>query len=540
MKFLNYLIFIFISIMVFTACASIATLSGGPKDVLPPKLDSLRSTPNFQTRYKPGKVFLHFNEWIVLKGQEQILVSPPLSKKPKVKQKGKHISIEFDKQDTLRENTTYNINFGKTITDFTEGNPVPNYSFVFSTGDVIDSLEFTGKVINSIDNKPEKDILVMLYDQKEDSIVVNSKPYYFAYTDETGSFRITNIREGSFKVFALKDANANFLYDNVLEKIGFIDTMMRISNDTLARKIEISVFQPDIPMQIKDNNISDYGKISIANSRKPDSLRIISSSVKILEKEIIKDSTLIWFDIQEPFDSIQLVLKSEDKTDTLNIKQRKKFEKPVKLNVRTVKGIINIHPEKSVLLDFNQPVFLADTSGIEISDTGNIKQKFTVENDSSNLRQFRIKGNWKDDTVYKLSVLPGAFRGLFYQVNDSILINFRTFRRSDFGNLICQFDSLDRTIQYIVQLKQKDNIIDERIIKNKEKETLKFPGLEPGIYVADVIIDENKNGRWNGGDYFRKLHPEKTIKFQLNELKKNWDQLEKLSIKHGKKNETKN
>lgn len=107
--------------------------------------------------------------------------------------------------------------------------------------------------------------------------------------------------------------------------------MMRISNDTLARKIEISVFQPDIPMQIKDNNISDYGKISIANSRKPDSLRIISSSVKILEKEIIKDSTLIWFDIQEPFDSIQLVLKSEDKTDTLNIKQRKNLRNQLSL-----------------------------------------------------------------------------------------------------------------------------------------------------------------------------------------------------------------
>lgn len=534
MKFLNYLIYIFFTILVFTGCANIATLSGGPKDLLAPRMDSLKSTPNFQTRYKPLKVNLHFDEWIILKNQDQILVSPPVPKKPKVKQKGKHISIEFDKKDTLRENTTYNMNFGNSICDFTEGNPVSNFSFVFSTGDKIDSLEFEGKVLNSYENKPEKDFLVMLYDQKDDSVVIKSEPYYFAYTNESGSFRITNIREGLFKVFVLKDANANFLYDNVSEKIGFIDTMVRISADTLKSKIEIKVFQPDIAVQIKDKNIADYGKISLALSRKPDSLKILNSTVKILEKESIKDSVFVWFDTSEPFDSIQLVIKIEDKTDSLNIKQRKKFNKPAILKALVPKGIVSIHPDKAILLDFNQPVFLIDTTGIEISDTGKVRQVFTVKNDSLNLRQFRINGNWKDDMVYSITVLPGVFKGLHNQFNDSISMNFRTLKRSDFGTLICQIDSLDTETQYIIQLKQKENIIAERIIRDKSVEELKFPGLEPGNYMIDVIIDDNKNGRWNGGNYFRKLQSEKTLKFQLNELKKNWDQVEKLSIKQGK------
>ena len=531
MKLLKSVILILIAVCVFTGCASIASLSGGPKDVTPPKLDSLKSTPNFQTRYRPEKAILYFDEWINLRNPNQILVSPPLLKNPHIRQRGKHISIEFDKTDTLRENTTYNLNFGNSIVDFTEGNPVSNFSFIFSTGDMIDSLEFRGRVKNAYDDKPEKDMLVMLYDQEEDSVVIKSKPYYFAYTNESGDFRITHIKEGYFKVFALKDANANYLYDNVSEKIGFIDTMIFITYDTLKKNILINVFQPDIPLQIKDKGITDYGKISLVFSRKPDSLRVIDSSVKILEKEILKDSTFLWFDASEPHDSIQLTLKSEDRIDTLNIKSRKKYDKPFNLVCKTTKGKANIHPDKPVILLFNQPVFINDTSGLAITDTAMIRQFFSIAIDSSNNRQILIEGKWNEENEFELLAMPGVFKGLHDQVNDSIPLKFKSLKRNNFGNLICQFDSLNSDIQYLIYLKQKEKTIEEHIIRDKEKVELKFVGLVPGNYFIEVVVDENKNGRWNGGNYLKKLHSEKTLKFQLNELKKNWDQLEKFNLK---------
>ncbi len=526
----NFGIFI-VLLLGLSSCANVASLTGGPKDDKPPIPDSVKSTQNFQTRFKPSKIKLVFDEWITLKNPEQILISPPTSNNPVIRQRGKYVSVEIDKNDTLRENTTYNLNFGNSITDFTEGNPLKNYSFIFSTGDKIDSLSFHGKVINSVDNKPEKDILVMLYDRYEDSIVVKSKPYYFAYTNETGLFRINNIKEGKYKVFALKDANSNYLFDNISEKIAYIDSLFHISSDTMKQDLILSLFQPDLPLQIKDKNIAAYGKIVLMYSRKPDSVRIINSSVKILAKESIKDSILIWYDVPESVDSVQMILKSESMTDTLVLKTRKKVDTPINLISKSEKGSKIINPDKPLLIEFNQPVETADSSLIEITDSNKIRHVFNIEKDANNKRIIKIRGNWDETKKYIFSALPGAFKGLHKQINDSIIINFKTYKRSDFGNITCSFDSLDSNVDYIVQLKQKENIIEERSIKNLIRADMKFPGLEPGLYSLDIIIDENKNGRWNAGDYFAKKQAEKIIKFQMNELKKNWDQTQKISLK---------
>jgi len=182
-------------------------------------------------------------------------------------------------------------------------------------------------------------------------------------------------------------------------------------------------------------------------------------------------------------------------------------------------------------LEFNQPVILSDTSNIKCTDTNKVDKVFYIEKDSFNKRSFKIKANWSEEKNYIFSVLPGAFKSLHGLSNDSITINFRTLKRSNYGNLICVFDSLDSKNQYIIQLKQKDRLIEEQIISNKEKAEVRFVGIDPGNYSVDVILDENKNGRWNGGDYFKKLQSEKIIRFQLNELKKNWDQSQNLSLK---------
>lgn len=541
MRFWYFLIFGLLLTLIFWACATVATLSGGPKDETPPRLDSLKSTLNYQTNFRPSGIVLYFDEWISLRNINQILVSPPLSASPVIKQRGKRVTLEFDDPDDFRENTTYNINFGNSIVDFTEGNPYSNFAFIFSTGDIIDSLIIRGRVIDAYDEKPEKDALVMLYDDHSDSVVVKSRPYYFAFTDASGNFSISNIKEGYYKVFAIKDANANFLFDNISERIAFPDSLVYVTGDTISPYVQMRMYLPDLPLNIRSSSISAWGKISLEYSRRPDSLVILDSTVRILETENLKDSTFLWYDTSQAHDSIQLVIKSEENVDTISIRQRKKFNSPVSLNLNSRILGMRLHPDRKIELLFNQPVLLRDTSGIEILDTSNVKQDFMVGKDPLNARALHITGNWKQDLDYDIVVLPETFSGLHGQVNeDTIFMNFKTMLRQDFGNLTCRLDSLDENIQYIVRLMQKDRVLEEMIIKSQSKAELSFTGLNPGVYSLEVIIDENRNGRWNGGDYFKGIQAEQVLRFSMNELKKNWTLVEEFIIKKATVDDFKN
>ncbi|HHH52082.1 MAG TPA: hypothetical protein ENK91_00340, partial [Bacteroidetes bacterium] len=197
MNNLKYFILYLVTAVVIAGCAKRATLSGGPKDTEPPKLlQNIKSSPNFQINFYPKTIKLYFDEWITLKNKNQILISPLMKNKPEINYRGKHITVEFNLKDTLKPNTTYIINFGNSIVDFTEGNPLKNFSYIFSTGDKIDSLSLSGIVRNAYDKKPVKGVKVMLYNEDRDSVVFNKLPYYFAETDDKGEFNISYMHEG--------------------------------------------------------------------------------------------------------------------------------------------------------------------------------------------------------------------------------------------------------------------------------------------------------------------------------------------------------
>ena len=553
---LNKQIFLFLLLLIFTGCAKRASLSGGPKDITPPVLDTLKSTRNYQTDFYPRTVKFYFDEWITLKNKNQILISPPTDKKLDISYRGKHVKVEFDKSDTLRANTTYTINFGKSIVDFTEGNPVENFSFVFSTGDKIDSLEIEGKVIGANDGKPKKDITVMLYDTNEDSIVTFSKPYYFANTGKNGKFKISHIKPGYFKIFALKDKNNNYLFDMDEEEIGFVDTMVLINDDTIKKKILIKLFKPIPPLRITDKSVSAFGKIKIEYNRTPDSIRILSSSVPIYENEIKGDSCLIWYNNTATPDSINIVLKNEAKIDTLIFKIRKGYKKPVKLILKSNKTGIKLYPEKNLILEFNQPVFLsdvkkgkmivkdsiyfkADTLDSEIRDTMLNTITFDVAKDTIDPDRLILSAKWKEGTNYILRLLPGFAKSLYKTTNDTVLINFSIGKKENYSNLTIHLDSLDKGKTYVVVLKKQKKEIEKKIIQKGVKYNINFYGLIPGKYTLDIIEDTNKNGKWDGGDYFKKTEAEKKYTFSLSELKKNWDQEENITIQSKQKNDIK-
>jgi len=214
---------------VIQGCAKIGNPSGGPQDVLPPEYLS-GSPENRSLNFSEDQININFNEYITLKDQNrEVIVSPPMDEKPVIRVREKSIRISLN--EDLLPQTTYTVNFGKSISDLNEGNMLPDFEFVFSTGDVIDSLSVTGKVVDAFTREPVKEtsMLVMLYENLSDSAPLLEIPRYYTKANQFGLFAINNIRQDTFRIVAVNDGNNNLKYDPGLENIAFTDSFIVIN-----------------------------------------------------------------------------------------------------------------------------------------------------------------------------------------------------------------------------------------------------------------------------------------------------------------------
>ncbi|MEO7766062.1 MAG: Ig-like domain-containing domain, partial [Ferruginibacter sp.] len=210
-----------------TGCAQIGSPTGGPRDSLPPVLIS--ANPKlFTTNFSANKITLSFNEYVDVQDiQDNVLVSPFPKVNPTVEFKLRTVTVKL--KDTLRPNTTYAINFGNAIRDNNEGNPFRNFTYVFSTGKTIDSLQAGGKVIIAETGKEDSTIIALLYRNVDDSAVQKRKPDYVAKLDSTGNFMFRNLSEGKYKIYALKDGDGGKTYNSKIELFAFADSEIVVS-----------------------------------------------------------------------------------------------------------------------------------------------------------------------------------------------------------------------------------------------------------------------------------------------------------------------
>ena len=204
------------------ACANRGYPEGGPKDTTPPVVVGevpVSYTKNFDKK----RVDIFFSEFVQLKEvSEKFVFSPPLKKNPKVSLRGKYVQVSIP--DTLRPNTTYSMDFADAIVDNNEGNPLGYYRYVFSTGDIIDTLEVSGNVVNAESYEPMMNILVGLYEDQADSVPLLQLPDYIARTDSAGFFRLTNLRQAHYRVMAIDDKNKDKKYAPEVEMFGYLDS----------------------------------------------------------------------------------------------------------------------------------------------------------------------------------------------------------------------------------------------------------------------------------------------------------------------------
>lgn len=200
-------------------CARMGQPDGGWFDDDPPVV--IGSHPADQsTNVSTKKISIYFNEYIKLEdATNKVIVSPPQLEMPEIKDAGKRIVVEL--QDSLKPNTTYTIDFSDAIVDNNEGNPLGNYTYSFSTGDQIDTMEVSGYVLDASNLEPVKGILVGLYDDLADSAFKTKPMIRVSRTDSRGHFVIKGVAQGTYRTYALKDVDGNFCFNQKSEMIGF-------------------------------------------------------------------------------------------------------------------------------------------------------------------------------------------------------------------------------------------------------------------------------------------------------------------------------
>lgn len=210
--------------IIIVSCASMGTPSGGPRDYTPPVFKKSNPNPN-QTEVNSKKLTLEFDEVIQLNNPgENVIISPPQKEMPKIKANLKRIDIELI--DSLLPNTSYTIDFGSSIKDNNEGNILNDFSIAFATGEVLDTLQISGTILNAADLEPVTGITIGLHPADNDTAFTTLPFSRVTKSDIYGNFTIRNLSEGRYKLYAVKDADRNYKFNAPTEDIAFYEEVI--------------------------------------------------------------------------------------------------------------------------------------------------------------------------------------------------------------------------------------------------------------------------------------------------------------------------
>ncbi len=528
LAFSCFTLLIFLSIR----CASIQAPTGGPKDSIPPKV--LAETPaNLTKNFAAQKILIELDEFIKLNNQsKEISISPEMEKAPIFKVKKKNLEITLP--DSLAANTTYTINFGKGLVDYNESNPLLNYSYVFATGNEIDSLSIAGNVKSARTQEVLKEVKVLLIPTSQDSIFGKKKANIFALTDTAGNFKISNLREDTYRVYALKESNNDRIYNGVDEEIGFLADSIHLDRDITGINLEIFKAIPPVFRTI-DRKIEKNGRILFSFNRRviDPSLQIIGTDIpnKRIQFSPGNDSAFVFVENLN-FDSLKFQLnEGKQVLDTILLKRsgNEKYER----FIEPITSIKNAKVDRVKHITFTSliPIENVDKSKIKIMEDSVSRTNFQLQLDTNQANLYHIRYNWRDQKNYELIVEEGALQGYFKEINKEHKSKFTLDKTDNYGDIELTFDHTDSSMHYIVELidERKEKVFSSQILPANHKITYsKYPG---GKYTLRVIYDANKNGLWDTGDVYQKIQPEKI--WYLNRvftIRANWEQKETISL----------
>ena len=504
--------------LLILGCAKFGSPGGGPNDTTPPEILWTLSDANYQTNFNQSEIKLQFNEWVTVNNPlKEVVVSPPLANPFSLTTKGKAVIFKFGEGEELKDDVTYQINFGNAIKDFSAGNILKNQIFVFSTGDVIDSLEIGGTVYNELTGEPVEDATVVVYDDLGDSVLYLQKPFYFAKTDKQGKFQIRNMRSDTFQIYGLMDNNVSYTYDLPEEQVAFYDTLI-YTQDTTNSELILYLFDEEEDLRLIDYRHERRGIYKIKYDRVPtDYVLSLDREDIAFYSEVLRDTIYVYHDASSQ-DSFNILIDFGNYTDTLQHKKaRKGPENPDLKFFDPRSSKMDFHSGDSLVIEMNHPIVNVDTSLITISDTTDVNLLTSAIPD---VRMINLFMNSKANSAYQLTILPGALEGMFTNENiDTLTLEVNTFDPSKFGRIGITVDSL-RSGNYIAQLLDKNNIVREL---NIDTSYLEFNRMAAGSYQLKIIEDSNGDGKWSPGSLSERRRSERQGTFNLEELKEGWD-----------------
>lgn len=580
-RFLWVFLLVLIIVLVVRCANSITSPSGGPKDMAPPEVVET-SPENGSPGFDTDKFTIKFNEFISLENiQQAALISPPMKEMPEFRVKGMSIQVKF--KEELKPNTTYSVYFSDAIVDITEKNPLINYTYIFSTGDYVDSLSLSGYVYNAYDLKPVEGAYVMLFKDNNDTIAFDSLPYlvvpyYLSKTDFNGRFQFNGLSHDYYMLFALSDQNSNYIFDQPGEEIAFLDSLIQpvyiekpkidstlndsiinllmttdsiiVTTDSLLsdsvnneNNTDVDLFMfltPDTIQRLLKAEVIEKNKIRFsfsqpATNMKFESLRFSYDSTWFVEDFSTEKDTLYWYLNNPPTDSLELLLTQFDDTlgtvylklDTdkrsARLRKKEKVEKKEKLGWKSNIEGNKLDLNKQAEIHFSQPfVKLNDIdSSLLVVGSDSIWDPEFSYIDSLHMK-IVFPFELEEETQYRIYFPDSSFTSWNNIHTKTIDLRFSTLSLSDYG--VFTFNLYPEKKQnYILQLLNKDEIVLRDFYFTKDA-SVTFSYLKPAGYLFKIIYDNNKNNKWDPGNYDLKLQPEEVIYYPKEiKVRANWE-----------------
>lgn len=562
------------SMMFSHSCANTSQApTGGDKDTIPPRI------VGFAPKHMSTGVPVHgttltftFNEYVTIKKATNIILSPPQARPPKSRLKGKSVVVTFE--EDLLPDMTYTLDFIDAIADNNEGNMFPGFTYVFSTGAAIDSMMVTGVVQDCNTLDPVKGITVMLYKDHSDSAVLKQRPFAVTRTDDWGFFCIRNVKDTSYRLYAVKDGNSNNIYDpSENELIAFVDSLVRpvtVVNDSLpevqkldmkdtlaclARKAEyeLSLFREKSSRQMIVRKVRVSDRSSYITFNAPNAhidsmwIRGVPAGKLITQFNLRRDSLEVWVnDKSRQPDTLHMYVNYR-KTDSLG-KLVPELEH-VKIYYQKEDGAsggsgttaskssgrnnkrddtlcvfkLTAEPETveqyGYTMEFTYPIVNEAFDSLKLRSVNPRQQeeemKYTVIPDSTNIRKYTIMPEGKLLTGYDyiLKIPHRKFRDINGFYNDSTEVKVTLPTDEKLSTLNLNLTGVHQ--KYIVDLltDKRDKILRQYIVDSDR--VLAFPYLKAGTYCIRITEDLNRNSIVDSGSLLEHRQPEKVKFFKL-------------------------
>ena len=562
---------IFTSLIFSKSCANTSTPpEGGPKDTIPPVIVEVLPADmsiNHPRDIRHSQVSFEFNEYVALNNPSSyIFLSPPQTKPPTAKIKGKKVVVSF--AEPLDSSRTYSLSLGEAVKDNNEGNPFPPYTISFSTGGHIDSLFVSGNIVEASSMLPMPNVTVLFHTDPSDSAIFKVLPKAAAKSDAWGYFTVRNLQADTvYRVFAIEDLNNNNLYDPDQERVAFLDTLIlpsSIMRDSLPELMQISMLDTAAclarPAQLSLSMFKELSQRQILRAKERvsrrqmylkfaapypqiDSLIIdgIPDEKLIKEYNFYRDSIVIWINEQGGVhDTLQMRLSYMKTDDSLNIlvpvTDTIKMIRPKGKMVENKRGEmveevdtvaaykVDATPENidqnGIIITFESPMITTPFDSVTFTVKNTREQvsdaPFTVEQDTADIKKFVIRPQEKlmPGFEYTLRIPDSLFMDIDGIYCDSLRKTFSLPQDEKLSSLTIEASNVHE--KYLVELVDEKRTKVYRSYSIDSASVLLFPYLKAGKYSIRITEDKNGNGQVDTGSLLDRKQPEKVMMYRAN------------------------